>query len=299
MKTIKEIIKQFEDLVAEGNENILINNVATYDKANKNSIIWLGSKIIDKEQVINNTLAGLVISEGPLKMTEIDLTEKAVIISSNPRLDFIRVSNLFDKGPYFSGVDNSVKFVGENKISESVEIGASCLISNCIIGSNVTIYPNCTIHNAIIGSNVNIFSGAQIGTDGFGYESAEDGTLIKFSHFGRVIINDNVDIGSNTCIDRGSINDTVIGEGSKIDNLVHIAHNVQIGKNCVIIAQSMIGGSTIVEDNVWVSPSSVIRDGLVLGRNSLIGMGAIVTKNIPENEIWIGNPAKFFKLRHE
>lgn len=298
MKTIKEIIKEIENLSAEGNESILINNVSTFDKADENSVVWLGSKIINKEQIINKTLAGLVISGGPLKMDELNLTKKAVILSFNPRLDFIRVTNLLDKGPYFSGLDKSVKFVGENKISESVKIGASCVISNCTIGNNVTIYPNCTIHNTIIGSNVNIYSGAQVGTDGFGYEIEKDGTLIKFSHFGRVIIKDNVDIGSNTCIDRGSINDTVIGEGSKIDNLVHIAHNVEIGKNCVIIAQSMIGGSVIIKDNVWVSPASVIRDGLTIGCNSLVGMGAVVLKNIPENEIWIGNPAKFFKLRH-
>jgi UDP-3-O-[3-hydroxymyristoyl] glucosamine N-acyltransferase len=135
------------------------------------------------------------------------------------------------------------------------------------------------------------------GPDGFGYERKEDGTLVKFSHFGKVIINDNVDIGSNTCIDRGTINDTIIGEGSKVDNLVHIGHNVRIGKNCVIIAQSMIGGSTVIDDNVWISPSSVIRDGLRIGRHALIGMGSVVTKNIPANEIWIGTPAKFYKTK--
>jgi UDP-3-O-[3-hydroxymyristoyl] glucosamine N-acyltransferase len=299
MKTIKEIIKNFKDLNAEGNESVMINNVSTHDKANKNSIIWLGSKIVNKEHIINNTLAGLIISGGPLKMSELNLTQKAVILSTNPRMDFIRVSNLLDVGPYFYGVDPNVKFIGNNAISESVKIGSFCTISNCIIGDNVTIYPNCTIHNAIIDNNVNIYSGAKIGTDGFGYERAENGSLIKFTHFGKVIIKANVDIGSNTCIDRGTINDTVIGEGSKIDNLVHIAHNVQIGKNCAIIANAMIGGSTIIEDNVWVSPASIIRDGLVIGKNSLIGMGSVVVKNIPENEIWMGNPAKFFKSKYE
>lgn len=297
MKTIRQIIEQCENSFFVGNESVLINNVSTYIKANKNSVIWLGAKIIHKEEVINNTMAGLVISGGPLIMDEIDLSQKGVIVSSNPRMDFIRVTKLLAKGPYFSGVDESVKFIGENKIEQSAKIGASCTISNCVIGSNVTIYPHCAIHNANIGNNVNIYSGAQVGTDGFGYERAADGALVKFSHFGGVIINDNVDIGSNTCIDRGSIDDTIIGEGSKIDNLVHIAHNAQIGRNCVIIAQSMIGGSAIIEDNVWISPSSVIRDGVVIGRNSLIGMGAVVIKNIPENEVWLGNPAKFYKFR--
>ena len=299
MKTVKEITQCFNDFNIVGNDNIQINNVSTYDKANEHSIIWLGEKIIEKEQIINNTLAGLIISGGPLKLSDLNLTQKAVIISSNPRMDFIRITNLLDKGPYFSGINNSVVFIGENEISESVKIASNCTISNSIIGNNVTIYPNCTIHNAIIGNNVNIYSGAQVGTDGFGYEKTEDGTLIKFTHFGKVIINDNVDIGSNTCIDRGTINDTVIGEGSKIDNLVHVAHNVQIGKNCVIIAQSMIGGSTIIEDGVWISPSSVIRDGIRIGKNTLIGMGSVVTKNVPENEVWAGNPAKFFKNKYD
>ena len=98
-------------------------------------------------------------------------------------------------------------------------------------------------------------------------------------------------IGNNTCIDRGSLKDTVIGEGVKIDNLVHIAHNVNIGKNSLIIACSMIAGSVDIGENSWVAPSSTIRNAITIGKNTTIGLASTVVKSVPDNTTVIGNPA--------
>ena len=116
---------------------------------------------------------------------------------------------------------------------------------------------------------------------------------------GRVIIEDDVEIGTNTSIDRGTLGNTLIKTGVKIDNLVHIAHNVTIGKHTMIIANSLIGGSTIIGDHCWIAPSATIRDAVNVGDNVTIGMGAVVTKDIPSGEIWAGSPARRMDILKE
>jgi UDP-3-O-[3-hydroxymyristoyl] glucosamine N-acyltransferase len=110
-----------------------------------------------------------------------------------------------------------------------------------------------------------------------------------------VIIEDCVDIGANTCIDRGTLGNTVIRRGAKIDNLVHIAHNVVVGENTMVIANAMIGGSTEIGADSWVAPSATLRDAIQIGAASTVGLGAVVTKSVPDGEVWAGNPAKFLR----
>ncbi|MBU2082164.1 UDP-3-O-(3-hydroxymyristoyl)glucosamine N-acyltransferase [Patescibacteria group bacterium] len=153
------------------------------------------------------------------------------------------------------------------------------------------IHPTAVISNAEIGKNVRIGAGTVIGGEGFGYMPDENGELIQFPHIGGVIIEDNVEIGVNVCIDRGALGDTIIGRGTKIDNLVHVAHNVKIGKNCQIICLVGIGGSVEIGDNSFVGISACIRNQIKIGKNAVIGMGAVVVKNVPDNMTVAGNPA--------
>ena len=138
------------------------------------------------------------------------------------------------------------------------------------------------IHESLV-----IGHSSTIGSDGFGYENG-----LRFNHIGNVIIEEGVEIGSNTCIDRGTLGSTIIGKGVKIDNLVHIAHNVVIGEGSLIIACAMIAGSVTIGDNVWIGPSVSIAKGLYIGDNAVIGMGAVVLKDVPEGATMVGNPAK-------
>jgi len=148
------------------------------------------------------------------------------------------------------------------------------------------------IPKIIFGKDVHVEITSVIGSDGFSYERDEFGILHKFPHYGGVEIGNNVDIGANACIDRGTFENTIIGDGTKIDNLVHIAHNVKIGKNCVIIAGSVIGGSCVIGDNCWISPNACIRDGIKIGNNVLVGMGAVVLEDIEDNWVVYGIPTK-------
>jgi UDP-3-O-[3-hydroxymyristoyl] glucosamine N-acyltransferase len=153
------------------------------------------------------------------------------------------------------------------------------------------IHPTAVISNARIGKNVRIGAGTVIGGEGFGYMPDEDGALVQFPHIGGVTIEDDVEIGANVCIDRGALGDTIIGRGTKIDNLVHVAHNVKIGKNCQIICQVGIGGSVEIGDNSFVGISASIRNQIKIGQNAVIGMGAVVVKDVPDNMTVAGNPA--------
>ena len=131
-----------------------------------------------------------------------------------------------------------------------------------------------------------------IGGSGFGFVKDEDGTWLEIPHVGGVVIGNNVRIGSNCCIDRGTIEDTVIGDGTKIDNLVHIAHNCKIGKNCIICAGVTFCGSVTVEDDVWLAPGTLIKEGVTIGKGAKTGLGAVVVKDVTAGALVYGNPAK-------
>ena len=197
----------------------------------------------------------------------------------------IRVTNaklsIAKLGRYF--FDNVKKGIHPTAIIEQgAQIGKECYIG-----------PYVVIHScAIIGNGVSINAGSVIGNRGFGFVKDENGDLLRFPQIGVVIIKDGVEIGSNTTIDRGALSNTTIGRNSKINNLVHIAHNVHIGENVVVTAHVNISGSVCVGDNVWIGPGTTIRDHVVIGANAYIGIGSNVTKDIPMNQVWYGNPAK-------
>lgn len=150
--------------------------------------------------------------------------------------------------------------------------------------------------NIEIGENCVICDTVKLGNNGFGFEPDENGNLIYPPHFKGVKIGNDVRIGSYTCIDRGYLKDTIIGNGVKIDNLVHIAHNVQIGDNTLIVAGSVICGSVIIGKNSFIGAKTVIRKHLKIGNNVIIGIGSVITKNVPDGETWAGNPAKKIEI---
>ena len=170
--------------------------------------------------------------------------------------------------------------IGSNTIIEhNVKIG-----DNCIIGSNII------IKNSIIGNRVVLQDGSKIGQKGFGFIPL-DKKNIKFPHIGRVIIEDDVEVGSGCTIDRGSIDDTSIGYNSYLDNQVHLAHNVRIGSNCMIAGQVGFAGSSTIGNNVSIGGQAGISGHLKIGNNVKIGGGSGVVKNIKDNQIVMGYPA--------
>ena len=194
--------------------------------------------------------------------------------------------------------------VGKNvNIGLNTFIGANTIIEHdVIIGTNCVIGSNCILKNSIIGNRVVLQDNSKIGQKGFGFIPIRNKNL-KFPHIGKVVINDDVEIASGCTIDRGSIDDTIIGNNSYLDNQVHIAHNVKIGSNCMIAGQVGFAGSSSIGNNVSIGGQAGISGHLKIGNNVKIGGGSGVVKNIEDNQIVMGYPASplrdFLKKKYE
>lgn len=208
------------------------------------------------------------------------------------------------------GIEEPSKMHENVKYGENLYLGCfSSISANVVLGNNVKIYPNCFIgENVVIGNNVSIFAGAKIhseteignncaiysgaiiGADGFGFAPNPDGTFTKIPQIGNVIIEDNVDIGAGTTIDRATMGSTIIRKGVKLDNQIQIAHNVEIGENTVIAAQTGVAGSTKIGKNCMIGGQVGIAGHLLIGNNVRIQAQSGVGRNIKDNEILQGSP---------
>ncbi len=233
----------------------------------------------------------------------------------NPRLALSLLLNLFypQEKPTLSIHPSSI-IAADVQLGRDVTIYPHVVIDKgAIIGSNVILYPfvyvgkaaqigdeaiihsNVTLYeNTILGKNVIIHSGCVIGADGFGYVKVDE-IHHKIPQVGNVIIGDKVEIGANTTIDRATIGSTIIGSGTKIDNLVQIGHNVKVGENCILVAQSAIGGSAIIEDGVIVAGKGAVSDHVIVGHHSIIGAKSGVMKDIPPKSMVSGFPARPYR----
>jgi UDP-3-O-[3-hydroxymyristoyl] glucosamine N-acyltransferase len=181
------------------------------------------------------------------------------------------------------------------QLGRNVRIGAGCVLGEGVaVGDDSQLYPGVTLYaGTALGKRVIVHAGAVIGSDGFGYIPGKGGEAHrKIPHVGRCLIGDDIEIGANTCIDRGSVDDTVIGSGTKIDNLVHIAHNVRIGARCLIMAQAGIAGSSQVEDDAIIGGQVGVADHLTIGRGARLLAQAGTIADIPAGGTYFGTLAR-------
>jgi UDP-3-O-[3-hydroxymyristoyl] glucosamine N-acyltransferase len=189
-------------------------------------------------------------------------------------------------GPYVT--------IGEHcTIGDRTQIGAHTHIDSDVrIGQDCRVGPGCTIlHDTVVGDRVRLYTGVRLGVDGFGYTPGAEG-LTRIPQVGRCLIGDDVEIGANSTVDRGALGDTVIGRGTKVDNLVHVAHNVKIGEHCIIVAQVGIAGSTSIEDRAQLGGQVGIAGHLTVGAGSRIAAQAGVIGDVPAGGVYSGYPAR-------
>ena len=252
--------------------------------------------------------AGAIITSG--KLSSHPHNGAFILLARDPRLAFALIGLMFhpravtEPGIHAGAHIDPSAVIGEGcqidcgaVIGPNVRLGAGSHISaNAVIGKAVEIGEgsvvgtNATISHALIGSRVRIGSGVVVGGEGFGVVAGPTG-LVCSAQLGRVIIGDDVRVGSNSTIDRGAAGDTVIGAGTMIDNLVQIAHNVQIGRNCVFAGQAGVAGSTTIGDNVMVGGQTAISDHLVVGSNARVAGGSGVMRDVAAGEAVAGYPA--------
>ncbi|MEF2073237.1 UDP-3-O-(3-hydroxymyristoyl)glucosamine N-acyltransferase [Consotaella aegiceratis] len=184
-------------------------------------------------------------------------------------------------------------FVGPGaKIGRGTVIGCGAVVGpGCQIGRDCRIGPQLAVTHALIGNRVILHPGVKVGQDGFGYAIGREG-IVKIVQIGRVIIQDDVEIGANSTVDRGSVRDTVIGENTKIDNQVQVAHNVHIGRNCIIVAQVAIAGSATLGDHVAIGGQSGVNGHVTIGDGAQIAAVSSVASDVPAGARWGGCPAK-------
>ena len=220
---------------------------------------------------------------------EVDCPEgKALLVSDDPFRDFNKLTDHFK--PFQSS---------SNSISASAKIGEGTVIQpNCFIGHNVTIGKNCVIHSnvsiyddAVIGNNVTIHSGTVLGANAFYYKNRPEG-YDRLKSGGRVVIEDYVDIGASCTIDRGVSGDTIIGEGSKLDNLIQVGHDTVIGKKCLIASQVGIAGCVVIEDEVTLWGQVGTTSGITIGKKAVVQGQSGVTKSIEGGKVYWGTPAQ-------
>ncbi len=293
LEDIQKLLSNVSYQVVGNYENRFFTNAKPILEAESDTIVWINPTRKDKQELLEKTRADIIICDNSIHLSEVLRQNKLFIIVENPKLCFIRIVDaLFSQKPLY-GIHPTAYIHPEAHVHPETYIGPFTFIGKSEIDQDSVIYGHCYIYdNVTIRKHVIIHAGTVIGADGFGYTRNEKGEFEKFPHIGGVLIEEDVEIGANTCIDRGTLGNTIIRKGAKIDNLVHIAHNVTIGQHATVIAHAMIGGSTIIEDFSWIAPSAALRDGLIIGAKSTVGLGAVVTKNVPAGETWTGSPAK-------
>lgn len=269
-----------------GNSEVIIKTASEVDSAKDGSLVFVFDERFLQKAILSKASALLTSKK-------YSVLGKSAILVDNPRLSMARILKLFSKQVEVEkGIHQTSVVHKTAKLGENVSIGALVYIGpNVEIGNETIIYPNTTIYaDTKIGNRCIIHSGARIGMDGYGFIPA-DGKLEKIPQVGYVIIEDDVEIYSNTCVARGTLGATIIGRGTKIDNLTHIAHNCEIGPNCALTSLVGLAGSVKLGENVSVGGQAGFSGHLTVGSNTIIMARSGVTKNIPSNSIVSGFPA--------
>ncbi len=275
-----------------GDPQTRIGQVATLASAGPGEIGFL-TNLKYKSQLATTRASAVIVA--PDFADAVDLPR---IVTRNPYAYYARLATLLNPRPAVTaGVHASAccgsvvpatVFVGPQavigervRLGENVVIHAGCVLGDdVVVGAGSILYPNVSIYAGCeLGSNVILHSGVVIGADGFGF-APDQGQWVKIPQIGRVIIGDDVEIGASTTVDRGALDDTVIGAGSKIDNQIQIGHNCQIGKHCVIAACAAVAGSVTLQDNVIVGGAAMIAGHVTIASGAVISGGSLVMKNI-------------------
>lgn len=291
-----------------GNDNVVVNTLCKIEEGIEKGMSFLSNP--KYEHYIYDTKASVVIvnksfePEKEIKTTIIKVDDayacfaKVLDIYNEymlnkegvSSLSFISKTSTIEGEPYIG----EFAFIGENvKIGQGVKIYPHVYIGdNVQIGDNVTFFSGAKVyHSCIIGSNCNINSGAVIGADGFGFAPLADGSFKKIAQIGNVILEDNVDIGANTTIDRATMGSTIIKKGVKLDNLIQIAHNVIIDENTVMAAQAGVSGTTKIGKNCFIGGQVGFAGHITIGDNVKIGAQSGIMSNIEDNASVLGSPS--------
>ena len=308
MQFTAEMIAGLLNGTVVGDKNATVSTVSSIDGGKAGSLAYLTNP--KYEPFVYTTEASIVLVDSTFEpKEEVKTTLVKVENVGQCVLNLLEMYNA--TRPRKTGISNMASihegaevgegcFIGDFTVIEgTAKIGANVQIyPQCYIGDNVTIgegtkiYPGVKIYEGcVVGKNCILHAGVVIGADGFGFAPKEDGTFAKIPQLGNVIIEDNVELGANTCVDRAKTDSTIIRSGVKLDNLIQVGHNVQIGSNTVMSAQVGIAGTTKIGSNCFVGGQVGFADHITVGNNYKIGSQSGLDKSVPDGEIRFGSPA--------
>ncbi|MBN2058540.1 MAG: UDP-3-O-(3-hydroxymyristoyl)glucosamine N-acyltransferase [Candidatus Saganbacteria bacterium] len=270
-----------------GDDRAEIKSVSQIDEAKSGDLVFVLDDRFLASALSSPATAIVASSNNPVK-------GKPAILVKDPRMAMAKLLPLFaPKLAPFKGIHKTAIVPKSCRLGKDVAVGAYVVLGeNVEIGDNSTIYPHVWIgDNSIIGKSVLLHSGCRIGVDGFGFVQ-EGGKHRKIPQIGNVIIGDDVELFANVCVSRATLGSTVIGSGTKVDNLTHIAHNCRIGKDCAIVSLVGFAGSVTLEDRVSVAGQAGFKGHITIGENSVVMARAGVTKDVPQNSVVSGFPAQ-------
>lgn len=293
---VKEIVNFLGGEILSVNgvyENIIIDNIADVARVNELTLDWINPAKLNKQDIAEGSKAKVLLVDETVELSEEMKKEgKVLIYVKDPKKTLMKVSRHFFIETPKSGIAPSVFIHPKAKIGKNNYIGPNCYIGECEIGDNNIIHSNvCIYDRTVIGNGNTIHSGAVICVDGLGCEREEDGKLIEFPQLGGVVIGDNCYIGGNTHIASGSLADTIIESGCKINGMCFIGSNDHLHENVWITGSTMLAGTVEVGKNTTIFSRVVAREWIKIGENVTIGMGSVITKNVPDGETWFGSPA--------
>ncbi len=287
-----------------GDSSIVLRNFAPADRAQPGDLTFAENEVFFARA--EQSAASAIIVDAPVN------SRKTLIRVPSARIAFAKVLPLFFPEPtYTPGVHPTAVVAATAKVDASAHIGPHCVVGEgasigprsvllahvfvgpeCVLGEDTMLFPHVTLYaRSTLGKRVRIHAGTVIGADGFGY--VQDGGIHrKVPQIGHVIIHDDVELGANVTVDRGALGPTVIGRGTKIDNLVQIAHNVNIGEHCIVVSQAGISGSTRLGDYVVIAGQVGLAGHLKIGNRVTVAAQSGVMHNIPDGEKWFGYPAQ-------
>jgi len=306
--TVQDLARACGLEIRGGNPSAAIRSAGNIDEAGPDQVTFIANAhYADK---VPASMAGAILVPAGLELSGVPAAS-ALLLSADPEIDFIKCLNLLYPRPAVTpgihpraNVDPAAQ-VGEGTfidanvtVARGARIGRNCVLyAGSVVGEDVemgdgcTLYPNVVLYyGTVLRENVVIHAGTVIGADGFGYKHRQ-GVHIKFPQVGTVLIERDVEIGANACIDRAALGQTVIGAGSKVDNLVQVAHNVRLGKGVLMCGQAGIGGSTVIEDYALLVSQSGVADHTRVGRGAKVLAQSGVIGDVPAGAEVVGFPA--------
>jgi len=299
MFSVNDIVENITtEFKIAGNSDLKFSVMNSIFETEPDSLSYIREDIPNGETLVCESNASIIICHKNFTPSQELLKKKCFIKVEDPSLLFLKLVKVFYKEKYeFPHIIHPSSSINPKaKLGSNVHVGEFAIIGEAEIGDNTVIKPFSIVHNnVIIGKNVLISEYCNIGGEGFSHISNETGHPENFLHIGKVIIEDDVEIFPYTNIDRATLSVTKIGKHTKIDHFCHIGHNSSVGEDTIITAKVVMCGGSTIGNKCWIGVGSIIKDSVKVGNGVLIGMGSSVTKSVPDNQTWLGSPARPIK----